>query len=553
MVWPPRLSRQNRIWRSYRVAQLLFTTLWVITRERNRVLHAHARGQYGIRPDVNALRRVMVEFREAAVALGGLMIKLGQFLSARADLLPQEALAELALLQDEVSPESFSDIARTIEHELRAPLTSIFASIDSCPAGSASLGQVHRARLLSGETVAVKVQRPGVDRLVRIDLSTLRVVLRVVRTLFPATDTMVDTHRLYLEFSRTIYEELDYRREGHYAERFARLFAERDDVVVPEVVWAHTTDRVLTLTWIHGIKVSDTKALKAAGVNPRAVAERLTALYLEQMLVWGFFHADPHPGNIFVRPKPDGFQVAFIDFGMMGTITLPHKRALSTVFAAVIQQNAPLLVDGLETLGFIGTGAHRETLEQALAQLLSRYIGLTMGELRDLDPIEVMGDVEALLYGQPFRLPYQFAFLGRAAGTLSGLVTMLDPTFNFVEVALPYAREYLKQDGFSTVLQMLGVESLGQLGRILTREGLAITRSLVTLPRLAERVLGHLEHGDLRVIIESPELDPRLRARIGGRIAARALRRPVPAWLPLSLAGVAAILLALWRRAANAR
>jgi predicted unusual protein kinase regulating ubiquinone biosynthesis (AarF/ABC1/UbiB family) len=550
VAWSPRWiewNRRNQIWRFYHVARLLFKTLWVLGRERNRVMRLHARGMYGVHPDDEALRLMMVEFRKTAMALGGLMIKLGQFLSARADLLPQEALLELAQLQDEVPPEPFSAISATVEHELHAPISSIFASFHATPAGSASLGQVHRARLRSGLDVAVKVQRPDVERLVRLDLAALAFVLAIVRLVYPPAERTLDTRRLYLEFSRVIYEELDYRREGHNAERFARLFVQADDVRAPGVIWEYTTRHVLVLSWMDGIKIADVAALDAAGLNRRAIAQRLLDIYLAQVLQHGYFHADPHPGNIFVRPRRGGFQLAFVDFGMMGAITAQHKRALSSAFVAIVQQDVSLLVSALDVLGFTNPSARRESIEQALAHLLSRYAAISLGEVREMDTAELLEDIETLMYGQQFRLPYQFAFLGRAAATLSGVVTVLAPELNFIEAVLPYARQYIAHDGLTTLLRLLGVESTGELGRLLAREGFGVVRTIAQLPRLTERVLQRIEQGEVRLVIESAESGHLARERLVGRAAGRTLSRPVPAWVPLGLAS-AALALTVWRR-----
>src|SRR5262249_28731036 len=196
-----RWGRRNRCWRSYRVALLLLRTLYIINRERSRVVHARERGDYDVRPNLEALLTVLRDFRQTAIALGGLLIKLGQFLGARADLLPQEALAELAALQDEVPAERFADITCVLEREWGVPISEVCAEIDVEPAGSASLGQVHRARLHGGRAVAVKVQRPGIGGIVRTDLRTLRFVLRLVAWLSPAANRVVDLDALYREFS----------------------------------------------------------------------------------------------------------------------------------------------------------------------------------------------------------------------------------------------------------------------------------------------------------------------------------------------------------------
>lgn len=557
MAWSPRWtnwSRRNQAWRFYRVTRLLFTTLWVLARERSRVLRAHARGQYGIQPDLEALHKVIVDFRETAVALGGLMIKLGQFLSTRADLLPQEALEELALLQDTVPPEPFMAIKRVIEEELGAPTETVFSYIDPVPAGSASLGQVHRGRLRSGLDVAIKVQRPDVDRLVHLDLQTLEFALTIVRIVNPVAERALDSRRLLREFSRIVYEELDYRREGHNAERFAHFFEDVEDVRVPGIIWEHSSKRLLVLGWVDGIKIGDTAALDAAHINRRAVAERLLHIYLMQLLQHGFYHADPHPGNIFVRPRPDGFQLVFVDFGMTGSITPTDRRLLSSGLLAIIQQDAGMLVGALDALGFLGPGSQRDALEQALSGLMGRYAALTMEEVRSMDTGEMMEDIDALLYGQQFRLPYQFAFVGRAIGTLSGLFAQLAPEFNFIEAALPYTRQFIMRGGVGAVLQLMGVESVNELGRMVLREGLTIARTASSLPRLAERVLQRVESGELRLVIDSSNGASSVQHHAARTIASRTINRPVPAWVPLGMVGAAAaVAVTMWRRTNNHR
>ncbi len=548
MTWrPSHWTKRNRIWRSLRVAWLLIRTLFIIYRERRRVVRAHARGEYDVRPDVRALTRMLREFRCTAVALGGLLIKLGQFLSARADLLPPDALAELAALQDEVPPEPFSDIRGVLRKELGVPLAEVFAEIDPIPAGSASLGQVHRARLLDGRIVAVKVQRPGIAQIVRTDLSTLRFVLGLVRRLFPSADTMLDVRGVFREFSRMISEELDYQREGHNVERFAHLMAEEEDVIAPGVVWERTTHRVLTLEWVTGIKITNVAALDAAGVNRNALARRLVYLYLKQVLEAGFFHADPHPGNIFVKPGVAGPKFVFVDFGMMGAITPRMKMGLRSAFAGVMQQDARQIVRGLEVLGFLGEDANHDALEQAIGAMLTRFSTLPFGELREVDSGEVLGEIAPVLYDQPIRLPAQFAFLGRAAGMLLGLTTLLSPGFNAMEVVSPFASQFIKRGGVNGVLQLLGYDSAQDLTRQFARESVSLVRSLAALPRQLEHVLDHAEKGELRIIIESPSWTPGLRTRDGHKVPTNVWNRPVPAWVPLGV-GVAFVIAFSMRR-----
>jgi predicted unusual protein kinase regulating ubiquinone biosynthesis (AarF/ABC1/UbiB family) len=543
-----RWGRRNQLWRSVLVARLLFRTLWIMHRERNRVMRARARGEYDVRPDVDALRAVLRDFRWTAVALGGLLIKLGQFLSARADLLPPEALSELAQLQDEVPAERFEDIRRVIEHELEAPLEQIFASFDRTPRGSASLGQVHKARLMDGRTVAIKVQRPGIHVLVRRDLSTLRFVLEVVRRLMPGAAYMMDLRGLLREFSRMVYAELDYLREGHNAERFARLFTAEPDIVAPKVIWEHTTRRVLTLEWVTGVKINNLEGLDAAGINRDALAKRLVGAYFRQVLEFGFFHADPHPGNIFVHQTAGGIRLVFVDFGMTGSITPRMRARIRDCFIGIVRQHPSAVVANLDALGFLGENANRELIDQAIGVVLAQFSSMSFGELRDVDPGEMLDEVETLLYNQPLRLPSEFAFLGRMMAMLVGLATVLSPTFNFLDVATPYARQFLYGSGIEGALRMLGVDSGDQLVRDVVREGVSLVRTISALPHNIERVLERAERGDLRLIIESPHFDPELRLRRGTRVATSVLNRPVPAWVPAGIAGVLALVLLVRRR-----
>jgi predicted unusual protein kinase regulating ubiquinone biosynthesis (AarF/ABC1/UbiB family) len=396
--------------------------------------------------------------------------------------------------------------------------------------------------------VAIKVQRPGIHQLVRSDLATLRFVLAVVRRLAPNAAYMMDLRGLFHEFSRMVYTELDYVHEGHNAERFARIFAHEPDIITPKVLWDHTRRRVLTLEWVSGIKITNVEGLDAAGVDRDALAKRLVGTYFKQVLELGFFHADPHPGNIFVRQTAVGMQLVFVDFGMMGTMTERMRSRVRNTFIGIVRQQPSLVVSSLDALGFIGENANREAIEQALGLMMAQFTSMSFGELRDIDPGEVLGEVETLLYNQPLRLPAEFAFLGRTASMLVGLATALSPSFNFLEVATPYAREFTYGSGITGALRLLGVDSGEQLVRDVVREGMSFVRSITSLPHNLERVLERAERGDLRLIIESPHLDPELRLRTGRRAAVSILNRPVPAWVPVGIAGLLALTVVMRRR-----
>jgi predicted unusual protein kinase regulating ubiquinone biosynthesis (AarF/ABC1/UbiB family) len=526
------------------VVLLLLRTLYIINRERSRVVRAHARGDYEVRPNLEVLLRVLRAFRQTAVDLGGLLIKLGQFLGARADLLPQEALDELAALHDDVPPERFEDIKGAIEREWHAPLGEVCATIESEPAGSASLGQVHRAQLHDGRAVAIKVQRPGIAAIVRTDLRALRFVLRVVGWLAPAANQITDLRALYREFSRTVSEELDYHQEARNAEQFAAIFAEDPGVRAPAVIPEYSTRHVLVLEWMDGIKITQLDALDAACVDRDRLANQLAGAYFKQVLEAGYFHADPHPGNILVQPDAEGDRLVFLDFGMMGVITPRMREGLRDCFRGVVAQDGALIVRGLDTLGFLSETADREAIERLVGAMLTRFNAAPTsvrhegrGPQGGVNPREVLGDVETSLYDQPFRLPAQFAFLGRMLGMLLGLTVALSPQFDFAAVATPYAQQFLGRGGLDGVLRLLGVESMEALGRSLLREGIATAQSLATLPRRLDRVLDRAERGELHVVVESAALNARTRRRSGRRRARGALSQPVPVWVPLGLVG----------------
>lgn len=500
-----RINRLTQIIRFLRVSRLLLWTIWIIYRERRRVIRARERGNYEVQPDIDVLIQVLVAFRRTAVKLGVLMIKLGQFLSSRADLLPEQALAVLASLQDEVPPAPFTHVVSVIESELGKPVDQLFSVLERKCAAAASLGQVHKAVLAStGEDVAVKIQRPNIDQLVRMDLSTLKFVIWVINR-FVDTSEFIDLMAVYREFKRTVYEEIDYITEASNAKRFKEMFKDDPTIYIPRVYDDYTSRRVLVLEWIDGIKVNDYPALEAAGISRLEVAKRTVRTYFYQFFEAGFFHADPHPGNIFVQKGPpgEGPIIAFVDFGMVGTLTKSMKKALKDLFLGFVSRDSRELVNALARLGFIGEGANMAAIERGMAIMMEQYYGMTLGEARDLEIPDVARDVETLLYGQPFQVPAQFAFTGRAIGTLVGVATGLSPEFNFVEVATPYARKFLGLDA----------EGAGQTIQQILNQLLDGGRIMLTLPRSLEQVITKLETGQIEVKLAASQQNGRSRRR----------------------------------------
>src|SRR3989440_252575 len=501
----PKINRFSQAVRFLRVTRLLLWTIWVIYRERRRVVSAHENGKYDVQPNVEVLIKVLVAFRQTAIKLGVLMIKLGQFLSSRADLLPEQALAVLSSLQDEVPPEPFSHVVSVIEEELGKPIDQIFSYVESKATAAASVGQVHKAVLVStGEEVAVKVQRPNIDQLVRMDLNSLKFVIRVI-TRFVNTGNFIDLKGVYREFERTVYEEIDFVREAANCKRFKEMFKDDQTIYIPEVYEEYTTRRLLVLEWIDGIKINDYAALEAAGISRLEVARRTVRAYFYQFFQEGFFHADPHPGNIFIQKGSgsSGPIIAFVDFGMVGSLTKNMKKALKDLFLSFVMRDSRALVDALARLGFIGEGANMTALERGMALMMEQYYGMTLGEARELEIPEVSRDIDSLLYGQPFQIPAQFAFTGRAISTLVGVATGLSPDFNFVEVATPYARKFLGLD----------TEGAGQTIQDIFNQVLETGRILLALPRSLEEAITKLETGQIEVKLSENGRNGRSRRR----------------------------------------
>ena len=568
-----RINRFSQMVRFLRVSRLLLWTIWVIYRERRRVLRARQRGNYDVHPNIDVLVQVLVAFRVTAIKLGVLMIKLGQFLSSRADLLPEQALAALSSLQDEVPPAPFSHVVSVLETELGKPVEQVFSVLERKCTAAASLGQVHKAVLAStGEEVAVKVQRPNIDQLVSMDLSTLKFVIWVINR-FVDTSEFIDLMAVYREFKRTVYEEIDYVTETANAKRFKEMFKDDPSIYIPGVYEDYTTRRVLVLEWIDGIKINDYAAIEAAGVSRLEVAKRTVRAYFYQFFNEGFFHADPHPGNIFVLPEgkadkkvtvSEGPVIAFVDFGMVGSLTKNMKKSLKELFLSFVSRDSRALVRALNKLGFIGEGANMAAMERGVSLMMEQYYGMTLGEARDMDIPEVAQDVENMLYGQPFQIPAQFAFTGRAIGVLVGVTTGLSPDFNFVEIATPYARKFLGLDA----------EGAGETLQDIFNQVLETGRILLTLPRSLEQVITKLETGQIEVKMNGNGGNARSRRRgrgrgernneregglsgfswvllfgaemVGGVVLAVA-HQPIPSWFCLGLAGVTALALLVRR------
>ena len=455
------------------------------------------------------MRRFARSFHTLAADLGGLMIKVGQFMSSRLDVLPPEITKELEGLQDEVAPISFASIRAVVERELGMTLEQAYAMVDENPVAAASLGQAHRARLSALDAadtgldhVIIKVQRPGIDEIIDVDLAALRRVggwLSRVRLVY----SRVDMPALVEEFAATSLEEIDYLHEGVSSERFAAAFAGDDRVSVPAVVWERSTRRLLTLEDVSAIKITDREALIAAGIDPSVVADIFAAVMFDQYFTMGFFHADPHPGNVFVTPVFDGsvtrgWKLTFIDFGMMGEVPARTRSALRKVLMAAASRDGRGLVDAMRDVGVLLPSADASELERAMTQLFARFGGMGFAELREVDPREFrefaiqFGDVVRAL---PFQLPENFLLIIRAMSLTSGVCSALYLPFNLWESVEPYAAQLLRDES-------------GNLVQEFGKQALATANTTLRLPKRIDGLINRFEDGT--VAVTSPGLEKRV-------------------------------------------
>ncbi len=426
-------------------------------------------------------------FKETAVSLGGLLIKLGQFISTRVDILPKATIQELSGLQDEVRPVDFEDIKKQVCSEFGLSLEEIYSHVEPKPVAAASLGQVHYGVLSNGREVAIKVMRPGIEELIRIDLNAIKQVIRLVKV-FTDWERFVNLDAIYLEFEETLWGELDYLKEGSNAEVISANSNDDKELLIPEIIWEYTRTRVLTMEYMRGIKITNYNQIEEAGVNRKQVAAHLLNIYIRQILVDGFYHADPHPGNLFVT---EGGKVIMVDFGMVGSISMELRSNLVDMVKAIVRRDYDTVVDYLIKLGFVHYRADKNTITRAVALFLEHILGDAQ-EISSADLHNFLQDLEQLLYEQPFQVPARFTFLGRALGTLYGICVGLDPDINFLAVSKPYVDDLLG-DG-------------GGLFQVVKEKAEAWGSAIIELPPLFERVLQKTERGDITLRIPLHEL-----------------------------------------------
>ncbi|HTK38520.1 MAG TPA: AarF/ABC1/UbiB kinase family protein [Pyrinomonadaceae bacterium] len=382
-----------------------------------------------------------VWLKEKLIDLGPTFIKIGQSMGTRADLLPLPFVKELGTLVDEVPPFPNDVAFARIERELGKKINEVYAEFEVKPVAAASLGQVYRAKLHTGEEVAVKVQRPNLEAVIKGDVVILKKVAKFAER-FPQLNENADWAGMLREFDVTIHEEMDYAAEGRNAEKFRGNFKNWTNIHVPKIYWHATTSKVLTMDFIHGTKVIDLEGQHRQNISPEKVNRLLIKTYLKQLLEDGFFHADPHPGNLLVMS--DG-RLAFFDFGMVGRITPELQAKMIDAFFHVVGKDPAGIAQDLIDLDFLKPGTNPNVVRPVVERMFEFHLNL---KLKEVNFKELTYDLADVMYDYPFRLPSNFTYIMRALMTLEGIGIVTDPEFNFFETAKPYAKEFmLRREG----------------------------------------------------------------------------------------------------------
>lgn len=484
---------------------------------------------YARRTGLDRWRMIARRFRRLATQMGGVLIKLGQFLSARADILPAAITDELAGLQDEVPPAPLPYILATIIEELGAEPADLFAEFNPAPIAAASLGQVYFGRLHDGREVAIKVQRPRIDEIVEVDLRAVHWAVRVIKN-YPLIKRRADLEALFEEFARVLREELDYEREAQNALLFRKNVADIPGVYVPEPYPELSTRRVLVMERISGIKINNYAAIDAAAIDRAELADRLNRTYLKQFFLDGFFHADPHPGNLFVRaegpppPATNGdrpsapFTLIFIDCGMVGRLPPGTMEALREGMIGVATNDAERIVDALDQLHMILPGVDRRPIVQALQIFLRYTYDRTVRELTNMDVEAIFDETEHLIRDLPFQIPQDLIYLGRAVSLVGGIATGIYPEINLFAAARPFALELIERQRREEDWPARVRRELGSLGQI-----------AATLPRQMDAYYKAANRGELQMRVDLTRLERGMRRveratmRLGGAIVTTGL------------------------------
>ncbi|HBB32556.1 MAG TPA: hypothetical protein DDZ80_24880 [Cyanobacteria bacterium UBA8803] len=473
------LARQLDIFSS--AAKLMFYLWWDQTVAKDSPNHRNRRAQWLV---------------GTLLDLGPTFIKIGQALSTRADLLPLEYVQALGQLQDRVPAFSATEAIAVIESELGNSIYALYRDFDPYPLASASLGQVHKARLHTGEDVVVKVQRPGIEKLFNLDFEVLHQLVRFGNRYLPWT-RKYDLEAIYHEFFDLLYKEIDYIHEGKNADRFRQNFTNYPRIIVPQVYWRYTTKKVLTLEYLPGIKIDDRQTLEACGINTNEVIQLGICCYLKQLLEDGFFQSDPHPGNMAVTHEGS---IIFYDFGTMAEVKSIAKDQMVKTFFAVLKKDTDEVVNTLTYIGLIEPVPDMTPVKRLVAFILDKFREKPI----DIQAFEQLSSEIYLMFEQqPFRLPAQMTFILKSLTTLDGIARALNPEYNLLAASQPFVKSLTVSRG------------QGQVVKELARQARDFIKYKLQQPSateiLLQRLESRLEQGELEVRVRSLESDRALK------------------------------------------
>lgn len=441
--------------------------------------------------------------RLALEDLGPTFVKFGQIMSNRPDLVPGELLSELKKLQESVPPFPGETARQIVEQELAKPIDSLFDDFPIAPIAAASISQVHKATLLSGETVAVKVQRPNIEQVIKTDLEIMFHLATLIEKHVDGMET-INPVAMVKEFERSITQELDFTVEASHIATFARNFSGDETVYVPHVYLDYTTKHVLIMEFVDGVKPSDRETILQAGLDPKIVAERGADILLAQIFERGFFHADPHPGNMRIL---EGNVVCFLDFGMMGFLLPQDRKYLGNILIGIANQDAPRITKTLLRMSRSKRPENTEQLEYEIYALLERY---SYRSLKDINLMDSLNQLVELITSYKLYVAADFYLLAKALVTIEGVGRHLEPDFNFVDHATPFARRLIRERlSFPAFAKDLYL-SLTDLGLLLR-----------DLPSDTRDLIDQVKRGRLKVVFEHNGLEPMLKTheQISNRIS----------------------------------
>lgn len=427
--------------------------------------------------------------REVCEELGPAYVKMGQMASTRPDLIPEGIVQELAKLQDQVPPFSFVDVARIIQEELGAPVSDIFRVFDEVPIAAASIGQVHRAVLFTGEDVAVKIQRPDIISVIETDLEILMdlATLAEHRLEWAARYQVTE---IIEEFARALRAELDYTIEARHAERIAKQFSRDEQVHIPSIFWDYTSKRILTMEYVEGTKLNDFPVLETLGYDRKALAKIIIRAIFQQVLIEGFFHGDPHPGNILALADN---VISFIDFGMVGRLTPDMKANFALIVIAMMRQDIDGMIQAVLRMGIVPDDVNMTRLRRDVEDLREKYVDVPLSKI---SLGEAVNDLFKVAFRHRIRIPADLTLAGKSLLSLEGLVEQLDPELSIMDIAKPFGTRLLKERFHPARIGESFWRNLTEYGEL-----------LVELPKQLKELARNIRRGELKLQVRLPDAD----------------------------------------------